>query len=111
MKNYRGTKPSTLHLRYSPLHTVGRETTSRTSPGRPWAAAARMSMGENGCEGLPFSAYCAYSRSCARRSQVGGALAEHRECAMRLHCSQSTALFLTLCRQTLQMTAGFEVSE
>lgn len=33
---------------------------------------------------LPFSANCAYDRSCDRRSQVGAASVAHFECAMRL---------------------------
>jgi hypothetical protein len=35
--------------------------------------------------GLPLSAYCAYDKSCERRSQVGGASRAHLEWAIRLH--------------------------
>lgn len=54
---------------------------------------------------LPFSANCAYSRSCDRRSQVGAASGAHFAWAMRLHRSHMTAFFFTLPTHTLQTIA------
>ena len=73
-------------------------------------AFAMSSAGEYELAGFPVPAYCAYRSSWERRSHVGGALCEQRLWQMRLHCSHSTALFLTLWRQTLQTTADSGVS-
>lgn len=66
---------------------------------------ASITSKASGLVGVIPSAYCAYSKSCARKSQVGGAFGAHLTCAMRLHCSHSTALLLTPCKHTLHMTA------
>ena len=74
------------------------------------ACVARISYGEKLLAGSR-SAYWAYRSSWERRSQVGGAFGEHRWWQMRLHCSHSTALFLTFWRHTLQMTASPDVNK
>lgn len=68
--------------------------------------AASNSMGSLYCPTAPLSAYWAYSNNWARRSHVGGAFGAHLAWHIRLHCSHSTALFLTFWLHTRQIT-GF----